>query len=327
MKSLTSGVAVITYNGLKYLPQQLDSILAQTRRVDHIVVSDDRSTDGTWEYLEAWAQRTTVPVTLIRNECQLGLIRNFEQAVGAVKADIVFSCDQDDVWFPDKVERLSGIFERETGVVLVHTDAVLVDATGADMHKTLFGELDLTAAERAAIDAGEAFRVYCRRNVVTGATAAFLSSLAQRAHPFPPMLYHDAWLAMLAAATGKIRMLDVPTIYYRQHGANLVGARKLDFLTLLRQFWWALNRPLPLTKLIDNVIEMRAEVHSRLAALADTAPYCMALASEALRFARARNSLPRNPVTRMVAVLKGARLYRRFSYVPWEDLFRDIVRR
>jgi len=325
MTSLTAGVAIITYNGLKYLPQQLDSIVAQSRPVSHIVISDDRSTDGTWEYLQTWAQQATIPVKLIRNDEQLGLIRNFEQAIGAVEADIIFSSDQDDVWLPDKVALLAAVFERHPDVLLVHTDATLVDSDGADMGKTLLGELELSESERDAIRSGRAFEVYCRRNLVTGATAAFRASLLALARPLPATMYHDAWLALLAAATGKVQMLETPTIHYRQHGSNLVGVKKHGMVAKMRHLWWSMNAPRPLSQIVDHLISWRADVHTRLAAHPGVAHSHVALATEALAFARRRRSLPRNRLRRLHAVLRDTGDYKRFSNAAWSDAFRDIV--
>lgn len=329
MASMKIGVAVITYNGLKYLPQQLDSIMAQSRRPDHLVVSDDRSTDGTWEFLQEWAKRCPIRVSLIRNDRQLGLTGNFEQSVSAVEADIVFSADQDDIWLPDKVERLMAVFEADPGVVLVHTDATLVDADDRDLGTTLLGELGLTHAERKAIRAGRAFDVYVRRNVVTGATAAFRKSLLDVACPMPKTMYHDTWLAFMAGATGQVHLIDAPTIRYRQHGGNLVGMRKLGPITRLRRLWWAMNGSYRLCDEVGHIIDFRVDVHERLAAQRGVPPSHMALAAKALAFARQRGSLPRNPLLRAGAVLGIASRgrYHRFSKRAWSDALRDVLNR
>jgi glycosyltransferase involved in cell wall biosynthesis len=327
MKPLSLGVGLITYNGLKYLPQQLESIVSQSRSVDHIVVSDDRSTDGTWEFLEAWARESPIRVTLIRNEQQLGLGRNFEQAVAAVEADIVFSSDQDDVWFTDKVALLAAVFERDPDVLLAHTDAMLVDAQGKDMGTTLLGELELSDAERAAISKGNAFEVYCRRNVVTGATAAFRKSLLKLARPLPASLFHDAWLALIAAALGKVQLLDVPMIAYRQHGGNLVGVKKLGAIAQLRRFWWQMRGKRPLKATLRNIVAQRVALLERLTAHPEVAPSCMERATQALEFAKRREALSGNAVTRTRSVLRDASAgyYGRFSYEPWSDALHDVL--
>ena len=328
---LTSGVALITYNGLEYLPQQLSSILAQTRPVTHVVVSDDCSTDGTWEYLEAWAKQAPVHVTLIRNEPQLGLSANFEQAISLVDADIVFSSDQDDVWVPEKVALLAAVFEADDSVQLAHTDAILVDADGRDLGSTLFDELEISKAERRDIHSGNAFRVYCRRNVVTGATAAFRRRLIPLARPLPPknVFYHDGWLALMAAASGNIVMLDTPTIHYRQHGANLVGVKRKSLLTKLRHLWWAIGSPSPLKATTDSLLSARIALHAHMAARDGLAPSQVLMARESVEYATWRGTLPGNPIARCIKVA-GALVsgrYHTFSPDPWSDALRDALNR
>lgn len=328
---LTSGVALITYNGLKYLPQQLGSILSQTRAVIHIVVSDDCSSDGTWEYLQAWASTAPVRVTLVRNDPQLGLSANFEQAVRLVEADIVFSSDQDDVWMPGKVALLAAVFEADDSVQLAHTDAILVDANGRELGSTLFDELGISRMERRDIRNGNAFRVYCRRNVVTGAAAAFRRRLIGLVHPLPPknVFYHDGWLALMAAASGRIVMLDTPTIQYRQHGANLVGVKRLGRLTKLRRLWWAIGSPSPLKATTDSLLLARSTLHAHMAGRAGLAPSHIAMAQESVDFIQWRGQLPVNPAARCAKVA-GALLagrYHTFAHEPWVDALRDSLNR
>jgi glycosyltransferase involved in cell wall biosynthesis len=326
MPPLTIGVAIITYNGLRYLPEQLGSIVQQTRAVDHIVISDDRSTDGTWEYLEAWASQAPMRVTLIRNETQLGLRGNFEQAIGAVEADVIFTADQDDVWIPGKVALMCAVFEQDPAVLLVHTDAILVDGDGRDMGKTLLGELNLSSAERAAIHAGHALSVNYRRNVVTGATVAIRRTLLALARPFPPIVYHDAWLALLAAATGKVRLLDTATIHYRQHGGNLVGMKKMGAWMKFRHLLWRMQGPLAVRDTINETIVWRQALHERLANDPQTRGPSRTFAAGGLAFYQQRATLPLQPVSRAAAILGNlvTGRYSKFSYTPWSDVLRDV---
>lgn len=329
MNGLTVGVAMITFNGIKYLPEQLDSIATQTRAVDHLVISDDRSTDGTWEYLATWAKQASMRVTLIRNDVQLGLGRNFEQAIAAVEADIIFTSDQDDVWVPDRVKLVTQVFEQHPDVVLVHTDATLVNAAGRDMGTTLLGELELSAAERKAIHAGHAFGVYCRRNVVTGATAAIRSSLLTMALPFPSNLYHDAWLGLLAAASGAVRLLEIPTIHYRQHGNNLVGVKKLGPWMEFRHLLWQMRGPEQLALTIDKNFKSHQTLCDRLAQHSAVSQAAAHFAAQSTAFYHDRATLPVHFLPRALKVVGRALAgqYGKFSYAPRTDAIRDLFRR
>lgn len=329
MDALTIGVAMITFNGLKYLPQQLESIVTQTRPVHHIVISDDRSTDGTWEFLETWAKQSPIRVTLIRNESQLGLSRNFAQSIAAVDADIIFTSDQDDVWMPDRVQVLTQVFAQHPGVLLIHTDAMLVDATGQDMGKSLLGELALSDAERQAIQGGNAFPVYCRRNVVTGATVAIRSTLLEMALPFPTNHFHDAWLALIAAAAGEVRLLDLPTIQYRQHGNNLVGVKRLGPWMAFRHLLWQMKGPEQLGTMLKDNVRSQSILCERLARYPTVSPASMAFAAESLAFYTDRAALPSSPIRRTLAVTKDLLRgrYKKFSYAPRTHAIRDIFKR
>jgi len=326
MSSLTLGVALVTYNGLQYLAEQLESIVHQTRSIEHIVISDDHSTDGTWEFLETWASKAPMRVTLIRNDVQLGLRGNFEQAISAVQTDVIFTADQDDVWVPEKVALMCEIFERDPEVVLIHTDAILIDKAGHDMGKTLFGELGLSQAERAAIHAGDALTVNYRRNVVTGATAAVRNSLVALAVPFPKNIIHDAWLALLAGATGKVRVLDTATIHYRQHGGNLVGIKKMSEWMKFRHLIWSMQGPVAVRDTLKDALVWRQALHERLEGHAQTPRRALDFAANALAFYRHRATLSLNPARRAVTIVAdiAAGRYRKYSYTPWGNVLRDL---
>ncbi|WP_081050150.1 glycosyltransferase family 2 protein [Cupriavidus necator] len=224
---LSCGVAMCTYNAGAFLQPQLDSIAMQTRRLAHVVVSDDRSVDGTWERLCAWAaemeSKGIMRVTLFRNDERLGVLRNFEQSIRALDTDIIFLSDQDDVWTHGKVETIAGVFESSPSALLVHSDALLIDERGKDMGKSLFQALKLSPAEEALVVRRRYFEIYCRRNLVTGTTAAFRRELLDLALPFPDDWIHDEWLAACAAARGEVAMLSDKLTAYRQHGANVIG--------------------------------------------------------------------------------------------------------
>jgi len=112
-------------------------------------------------------------------------------------------------------------------LLLLHTDARLVDGELRPLGSTLFHALEVQPAELSAIANGHAFGVLLRRNLVTGATTMFRKTLLDAALPFAPEWVHDEWLAAIAAATGRMDVLPEPTIDYRQHASNQIGARRL----------------------------------------------------------------------------------------------------
>lgn len=221
-------IVLCTYNGAGYLQAQLDSLYAQTRLPDCVVLSDDASNDGSQALLEAAAiEFESLKVRVIRqfNPENMGYVKNFEQAFLRAEAHLIFPCDQDDVWHPRKIERMLECFEADPTLDVLHCDANLVDASGMSLGKRLFEVLEFTRSEMTAMTQGEAFDVLIRRNVVTGAAMAFRSGVLKRAMPLPGEWAHDEWIALVAALYGKVRTLDEVLLDYRQHDSNQIGVR------------------------------------------------------------------------------------------------------
>jgi hypothetical protein len=234
--ALAATVVLCTYNGVRYLPAQLDSLLAQRRLPDRIVIADDASTDATWALLGEFAARAGergIEVDLRRNPANLGYLRNFEAALQRAGDGVVFLCDQDDVWHANKIGDFLESFRRRPALTVLHGDSRLVDGEGRDLGQRMFQTLEVADWELAAVHAGRGFDVLLRRNIVTGATMAMRRDLLGRALPIPDGWVHDEWLALIAAATGEIDCIEAPTIDYRQHGGNQIGARRRTLLERL----------------------------------------------------------------------------------------------
>ena len=255
MTPIQISIVVCTFNGVPYLQSQLDSLLAQTRLPDEIIVSDDGSTDSTMVVLETFASvagKRGVQVRLFRNPINLGFVENFSSALQHANGDVLFLCDQDDVWRPDKLALVEKRFVDDPELLLLHSDARLVDAHGAPLGNSVFDALQMTAAEKVAIHRGNAFDIVMRRSFVTGATAAFRRELIDVVLPIAPDWIHDEWLAATVAALGKMDFIDQPLIDYRQHGGNQIGARKRTLLMKWRDVM------LPRRKfLLDEVTRLR----------------------------------------------------------------------
>lgn len=231
-------IVMCTYNGASYLEAQLESLLGQSVPPDEIVINDDGSTDTTLERLQqfqARAEQAGIDVRLHQNPRNLGYVENFTAGLRLADGELLFLCDQDDVWHPDKLARMSAVFEDDPSLLLLHSDARLVDAQGDSLHCSMFEALQLTAQEKHAIHAGEAFEVVLRRSFVTGATAAFRRELIDLALPVASEWIHDEWLAAVASAAGRLDFIDDSLIDYRQHGANQIGASKRTLGTKWRE--------------------------------------------------------------------------------------------
>ncbi|MBX3088630.1 MAG: glycosyltransferase, partial [Cryobacterium sp.] len=164
-------VALCTYNGERFIEQQLASILSQSRPVDEIVVSDDGSTDGTVEIVRRVVSGNSRPgLKILQNSSALGVTANFEQAMAACTGEFICLSDQDDIWMPDRVELALEKFRERPELQLVHSNAELVDEQSDSLGEDLFRAIGFSRLERKRIRKGQALRVLLRRNVVTGAT-------------------------------------------------------------------------------------------------------------------------------------------------------------
>ena len=222
-------VAMCTYNGAAHLPEQLASIVAQTRTVDELVVCDDGSKDPTVTLLEDFRTRAPFPVRVEANETNLGSTQNFAKAVSLCSGDVIVLSDQDDVWLPGKVGRLEEEFRRHAEALLVFSDARVVDDRLRPTGEYLWHTIPFTPAEQRLFQLGKGLSVLLRLNVVTGATAAFRSRLRIPALPFPQCWVHDGWLAAVAAAVGECRPVEEQLVLYRRHATQQIGADRLTF--------------------------------------------------------------------------------------------------
>lgn len=220
-------VALCTYNGAEFIEAQLNSILGQTLKPDEIIICDDLSTDRTVEIINAVANATSIPVKLFVNPERLGVIHNFEQAISKCTGDLVALSDQDDIWLPEKlqvsVEALdkARTFTSSDTPILVHSDLMLVDRTGNLIANSYRAHQGIRPAGADPLPG------LLLRNSVTGCTILMNQALLKAALPFPrSVLMHDWWLALVAAACGRVIELPQATMLYRQHDGNVVGARR-----------------------------------------------------------------------------------------------------
>lgn len=315
-----------TYNGEAYLLDQLNSISFQSELPEMVVVVDDCSTDNTWNILDAWKSRCNFQVLIIRNQETLGVVKNFEKALKLVQTDIIFLCDQDDLWHPDKIKTLANAISESNDILLVHTNAELVDQTARSMGITLFDALGVTHRERASVQGGHAFKVLLRRNIVTGATVAIRRELLNCALPFPKEYLHDEWIGLIASVKGRLRIVDACTISYRQHGKNIVGAKRLSRPKKLKNFWWRINAPHSKNE-IQNRVESSRVLCDRLKTLTNISQEANVLAENAFNF-NTRRSVPSASISEkwgkiFFHVIRAQ--FWKFSETPITDLIRDIT--
>jgi len=223
----TVDVVMATFNGEAYLGRQLDSLSSQREVSWRLLVADDGSTDGTLAILNAFKARSPDQVVMLPpSAMRLGPAASFGRLLGATSAPYVFLCDQDDVWEPSKLhvtlERMRDCQGEAADVpVLVHSDLAVVDERLAVVSPSLNRYQHLGAPGRRTL------RHLLVQNSVTGCTVCVNRALLELALPIPASaIMHDWWLAIVAAALGKVSFIPEPLVRYRQHAGNAVGARR-----------------------------------------------------------------------------------------------------
>jgi glycosyltransferase involved in cell wall biosynthesis len=197
-------VTMCTWNGIRFVAEQLDSLLAQDDPNFEIVACDDASTDGTYEYLQT---RASDRLRVHRNSQRRGFNGNFAHAFGLACGDLIAPCDQDDYWQPHKLSRLRNALGN---AALVYSDSKLVDVSGQPTGQCLSSSLRFYR--------GRDPMAFALKNCVSGHALLFRRDLLLKALPIPSeAVYYDWWLAAIAAAYGGVRPLMEPLVSYRLH--------------------------------------------------------------------------------------------------------------
>ncbi len=241
---LKVSVALCTYNGERFLQEQLDSIANQTRLPDEVVVGDDASTDKTLEILERWRDSVPFRVKIIARTKNLGFQQNFEMTAQECHGDILFFCDQDDIWFPEKIEKVMTIFEGSPEVDLVAHNTVVVDKNRRNLGLT---EMILRSPKN--VNTVTCMRFLCPVNksypIVAGCCLAVRMAFLKKCFPF--FLTHDLSIYSLARVGTKIITIYDPLMYYRFHDSNfsLHGSwqKELDWVLKLQKVAYRLDVP------------------------------------------------------------------------------------
>ncbi|MCR4568543.1 MAG: glycosyltransferase family 2 protein [Pseudobutyrivibrio sp.] len=224
MKSIV--VLLATYNGGKYLRRQLDSLFKQTNQDFRLVVHDDGSTDDTIAILEEYHDKYPDRVEIIFGNPCGGPKANFMYLLSEIEADYYFLCDQDDVWLDNKIQKsvdaLRELEENENNPTAVFTDMYVVDSELNTLSKSFIRYIGRDPKNIA-------YTQILIDNPAAGTTMCFNRALRDLAISCDSIQWenvpmHDSWLLELAAIFGKVGCIDEPLVYYRQTGANTMGA-------------------------------------------------------------------------------------------------------
>jgi len=225
-------ILMATYNGERFIKEQIESLLEQTVSDYKLYISDDNSTDSTYEIAQGYARKHPEKIFVSQNENNLGGAKqNFIQMMITHIDEYIMLCDQDDVWLPGKIEKsLHKMKELEDchGIskpILIYTDLNVVDENLNVISTSYFKTEDINNEKKT-------LNKIVARNITTGCTVMYNRALADLINVTPEhMIMHDWWLTLIACAFGELGTIYEPTILYRQHSDNEIGIVKVKTLS------------------------------------------------------------------------------------------------
>jgi glycosyltransferase involved in cell wall biosynthesis len=293
---LKVSVALATYNGERFLPQQLASIQQQTRLPDEVVVCDDRSNDRTVEIIREFAASVAYPVRIFENRQNLGSAANFEHAIRRCEGDLIALSDQDDIWYPIRLERSEQELAAHPPASLVFSDGDIVDDQNQLVGTRLLTNFGFTGETRRRLLTGD-YTVLAKNRFVTGATVMFRSRIREHCLPVGAGWVHDEWIVALTAAVAEVRPIEIPLIRYRSHPAQQIGlSPKPSFKQRNEEHWNELSRQIGLLQGICSRLSEQP--------LSTSGQLLFSCYQDHLRFARFRYALPKSRLARLSSVLK-----------------------
>lgn len=214
-------ILMAVYNGEKYIDRQIESIIEQTYQDWTLYIRDDASTDNTMVVVRQYARKYPDKIKFFVNRENSGSPKsNFFEMIRSSQADVIFTCDQDDIWEKDKIELTLKEFGNINRPLLVHTDLTVIDENEKVLSKSMIKSQHIDITKNALNN-------LLVQNIVTGCTMAFNRALIDILREPGMIPVHDWWIAATAAVFGEIRFIDKCTVRYRKHSNNVCGAQNM----------------------------------------------------------------------------------------------------
>lgn len=225
-------IALATYNGEKYIEDQIISVMNQVRLPDEIVICDDCSKDRTILILKKLFNDYHFDhYRIIENSVNKGAAFSFKEAIEACTGDVILFCDQDDYWYNNKINEIELAFEKYPQAMFIVSNADIIDENGASLHYTLWSQRKFTEKWQKQFESHKQFDVFMKRNIFTGMTTAIRKELVLFSQESDALLIHDAWYIPIALLHGYEGVLINKCLTgYRQHSQQQYGARKKNYI-------------------------------------------------------------------------------------------------
>lgn len=326
-------VALCTYNGEKFLSEQLDSILDQSVKPDEIIVCDDGSKDSTISILENYKDKYKGMIKIYQNRINLGFVKNFEKAVSYCTGEIIFLSDQDDIWYINKIEEFVKVFENNSECLYIFSDAMVTDEIGNNMNYTLWEVVGFNEIKQKQFtDDIQNKMLLFRDNFVQGASLAIRSKSKKFILPFSENYFHDYWIATILSLISRNAgaLIREPLISYRRHDSQNLGLQKDSrnfFQKQLVHFGNLKNFFRTQISETTNRIEILKEFRNQLFSVAEFSIENRNFLNDYIYFYQIRNQMySKKKITRFKMIMKLMRkgYYKRFSHSNFVVL-KDII--
>lgn len=226
---MKTSVALCTFNGELFLKEQLNSILSQTVLPTEIIICDDCSTDQTWQILTDYQSRFPQLFSLNRNNENIGYVKNFEKAMALCSGDLVFLSDQDDIWHPNKIEKIILFFKQNPQFTVLAHDLRLLAATN---DQQTFWDLKNFASEKTNLSSEKLLeQILLNGNIFPGMSLAIRKSFLKNNLPLQKVdsiIIHDYELVIKALKANKFAILNNVLGFYRQHESQSIGYKEKE---------------------------------------------------------------------------------------------------
>lgn len=319
-------VILATYEGEQYLAEQLESLRCQSRRPDELIVIDDASSDRTAELLRDFAATAPFPVELLLRTEHLGTWTTFEEGLRLATGDILFICDQDDIWRPEKLAVMADRMAGQPEALMAFSDANLIAADGRLIGRSRWRVAGFSPRQSRAV-ALDPFGPLLSRQAVSGCTMAIRSELLGALLPFPidihpglPVMMYDRWISLVAAAAAPVITVPERLVDYRIHPAQQIGIPALPIRRLVPQAALHgaqfLHGHDEVTRRMEYHLAHFDEIDKRLIVGGLDSPESVGRLADARRHLRFRCGLDSRRRVRVWAVVEELRRmdgYRRFS--------------
>ena len=311
----TIGVVVATYNGEKYIEEQLLSIIKQTLKPDLIVISDGNSSDDTVKVCKKVQEKSGIDFKLLTSDKQLSVPVNFNKALENCDCDFIFFSDQDDYWVEDKIEITIGFIQR-TNSCMAFSNAILTNQYLEKSEIQLWNSIGFNQKEEITVyKKGDRIFIneLIKHNVVTGMTTCITAALRKYILPLSESAIHDKWISLLAIYYGNVVAINKDLVLYRQHSNNAVGTERSIKKSLK-------NRKHYIDKLKNRrcmIEELKNRIDTREPLEESDLTQYLSFLNRRIEFVHKEE--------RFFFIIYFAKDYFRYEYRPMEILIKDLI--